>query len=236
MVTLSLIDDFAQHFDFIYANTDDLKRQCYLIRYEALGDSHNMDAASRVGLDIDQYDAHSLHILLRHRTSGKFAATIRVIANQDRMKQRLLPFERTSSEPVFVDKQPLHHLARSSFSEISRMALRPEFAENPQFSKLTLALYLSAIALARLEFHHYTFARLNDDSFKSLRAQSLFFEHANQLNIEFCGDNIYYLDVEAGIAQSSESYHLSQHILNEFAHQLHMPQVLESDEGAAQSA
>lgn len=236
MVTLSLIDDFAQHFDFIYANTDELKRQCYLIRFETLEHPLSPDAASRAGLDIDQYDAHSLHVLLRHRASGKYAATIRVIENQDRLKQRLLPFERANCEPVFVDKQPLHHLARSSFSEISRMAIRAEFATTPQFSKLTLGMYLSAIALARLEFHHYTFARLSDDSFKSLRAQGLFFEHANRLNLESSSDNIYYLNVEVGIAQSSPTYHLSQHILNEFAHQLHMPLVLESDEGAVQSA
>jgi hypothetical protein len=236
MVTLSLIDDFAQHFDFIYANTDELKRQCYLIRFEALDHPCHPDAASRAGLDIDQYDAHSLHVLLRHRASGKYAATIRVIENQDRLKQRLLPCERAALDPLFVDKRPLHELARSSFSEISRLAIRHEFSLQPQFGKLTLGLYLSAIAMARLEFHHYTFARLDSDLFKSLRAQGLNFEHANRLSPEPRGDAIYYLNVEAGIAPSSASYHLSQHILNKFAHQLHMPLVLESDEGAVQSA
>lgn len=236
MVTLSLVDDFAQHFDFMYANSDELKRQCYLLRIDSAEQAQRSTSTRHAILDIDQYDAHSLHVLLRHRNSGRYVATIRVITNQDRLKQRLLPCEHTAREPIFVGKRPLHELARSSFSEISRSAIHTEFASHSQFSKLTLGLYLSAMALARLEFQHYALARMDSALFKSLRAQGLNFEHANRLSPEPHGETIYYLNVEAGITQSSPAYHLSQHILNAFAHQLHMPLVLESDEGAAQSA
>jgi hypothetical protein len=42
--------------------------------------------------------------------------------------------------------------------------------------------------------------------------------------------------VEAGIATTSPSYTLYQHILNEIAHQLHMPQVMEGDNDTVKSA
>jgi hypothetical protein len=239
MTALGIIDDFAQHFDFIHANTDALKRECYQIRFETGTPESTGTMPNRTGLDIDQYDAHSLHILLRHRDSRQYVAAARVTTNQDRLKNRLLPFERSTTEPVYVDGQLLTRLCRSSYSEISRVTIHPTFQRQNPIPNLLTGLYLAAVAMARLEFHLYTFTRLDNETFKRLRAQGLGLEHANPLptgTASSAKPGTYYLNVEAGIATTSPSYTLYQHILNEIAHQLHMPQVMEGDNDTVKSA
>ncbi len=239
MTTLSSIDDFAQHFDFVFANSDELKRECYQLRY-AIANPTAGSGSARGSMDIDQYDAHSLHVLLRQRSSRKCIATARVIRNDDRLRQRLLPFERASRETIFVKTQSLTSLQRSSFSEISGVSVKEENPTPFSANKIITGLFLSAIALARLEFQQYTFARLTSAQFKHLRAQGLNFEHAHpfhaksQQALEALG--LYYLDAEAGVSTSSPIYSLWQHILNELAHQLHLPQVSEGDSGSFRTA
>lgn len=276
MSKLRLFEDFAQYFQFIYANTDDLKRQCYQLRYRVVFDenskknhsatektsSHDLISlsANRSRMDIDQYDAHSHHILMQHKPTGRYIASVRLIEPPETNPAKLLPIEQNGTEDLWAAKIPLSKLPRRSFSEISGLAVIPDFRRregeqhqpfsfndsshvNPhskdafrEFPKIALGLYLSTFSLARLLFHDYVFADLPVDLFKKLRSLGLLFEQATPDFNSRQSRAIYYLNLETGINTSHPVYELYQHILNEIVHQMNIPAVQLNDPDAAQSA
>jgi len=222
MSALYLIEDFAQDYDFIYANTDQLKHQAYILRSR----SHENI------MDIDQYDTHSHHILLKHKTTNTYAACARIIEPPAKNPDKLLPFEENHRDNIWASRIAIKDLSRRSFSELSRIniapAFHPEETDLNQIPQILLGLYLASISLARLLFHDYIFVELPEISFKKLRVHGLLFEQAS--NSENDHDNtMYCLNLESGISSASPIYELHQHILNEMAHQLNIPIVQDND-------
>jgi len=222
MSKLYLVEDFAQDYDFIYANTDELKRQAYQLRSQ----THNR-------LGIDQYDAHSHHILLKHKASNTYAASARIIESPAKNPDKQLPFEESHENNIWASRIAVKDLSRRSFSELSRISIAPNFL--PEGTNLALVpeillgLYLASVSLARLLFHDYIFVELPEISFKRLRVHGLLFEQAsNTFNEQ--GKAVYCLSLESGISPASPIYELYQHILNEMAHQLNIPLVQDNDE------
>jgi N-acyl amino acid synthase of PEP-CTERM/exosortase system len=85
-----LIAAFNQFFELVHADTDELRMQVYLLRYQVyvLETGFETDSDCRCGADAnghailweqDVFDERSDHYLLRHRRTGVFAATARLI-------------------------------------------------------------------------------------------------------------------------------------------------------------
>ena len=256
----ALFEDFAQYFSFVYANTDELKRQSYLIRYQVYGNDASLLSARSSKMDIDQYDAHSHHILVRHKSSGRYAGCVRVVESPKNNSKKLLPMEEVCKAGIWADRTLIGELPRGSYSEISRLAIIPGFARREgesehassvndamrihrqtqdgyrQFPKLELGLYLASFSLARLLFHDYVFVTLTAQSFKKLRAFGLMLEQASGVFGEVEPKAVYALNLESGINSANLVYELHQHILNEIAHQLNIPLVQDNESDASQSA
>lgn len=95
-MTSDLIAAFNQYFELVHADTDALRMQVYLLRYqvyvletgfETVSDCHSGqdDTGQVIHWEQDEFDDRSDHYLLRHRRTGVFAATARLIlpARQD---------------------------------------------------------------------------------------------------------------------------------------------------------
>ena len=236
MKTLYPIDNFAQHFNFIYANTDALKRESYQLRSHHDGHS----SSNQVRLDIDQYDAHSHHILLQEKSTKRFIATARIIEPPANNPRRLLPVEEHDADNIWISGAAIRTLSRRSYSEMSRLNISPNYLSNGNVhcshEKIRLGLCLASFSLARLLFHQYMFAKLTVDQFKKLRASGLLLEQTNELIIRNDDSAIFYLNLESGINPTNPSYELQQHILNEIAHQLNNPIVKDSNAADISSA
>jgi|GEM_PF-1774253 len=222
MNELYLIEDFAQDYDFIYANTDQLKHQVYKLRSQL---HENI-------MDIDQYDTHSHHILLKHKTTNTYDACARIIETPAKSPDKRLPFEESYRENIWASRIAIKDLSRRSFCELSQIYVAPNAlsAETDlnQIPQILLGVYLASISLARLLFHDFVFVELPEISFKKLRMHGLLFEQASntendQKNIVYC------LNLDSGISSTNPTYELHQHILNEMAHQLNIPIVQDYD-------
>ncbi len=129
-----LIAAFDQFFELVHADTDELRMQAYLLRYqvyvletgfEAESDCHSgSDADGHAILwEQDAFDERSDHYLLRHRRTGLFAATARLI----------LPSELDVSAPYPIELHcPLNERVadpaiRRHLGEISRFAVSKVF-------------------------------------------------------------------------------------------------------------
>lgn len=133
-MTPDLIAAFNQYFELTHADTDELRRQVYLLRYqvyvletgfETVDDCICIDVAAdrQVCWEEDEFDVRSDHYLVRHRRTGVYAATARLI----------LP-DRAAIEAPFPIEQhcPLDHPVRTPSDrvrtgEISRFAVSKVF-------------------------------------------------------------------------------------------------------------
>ncbi len=129
-----LIAAFNQFFELVHADTDELRMQVYLLRYQVyvLETGFETESDCRSGVDEnglpvhweqDSFDDRSDHYLLRHRRTGVYAATARLI----------LPSVTDIAAPYPIElhcplEKPVSDPARrGSLGEISRFAVSKVF-------------------------------------------------------------------------------------------------------------
>jgi N-acyl amino acid synthase of PEP-CTERM/exosortase system len=126
-----LLSAFNQFFELIHADTDALRAQVFQLRYQVyvVETGFEREADCKIGKaadgqiirwEEDEFDIRSDHYLLRHRRTGAYAATTRLILPQD---DEPYPIEMHCKldEPV-NDPSIRRHL-----SEISRFAVSKAF-------------------------------------------------------------------------------------------------------------
>lgn len=129
-----LIAAFNDYFELVHADTDALRMQVYLLRYQVYvletGFESNDDCMR--GFDAegrpffweqDAFDRRSDHYLVRHRRTGGFAATARLILPEPRDDQAPYPIELNCPLDQRVSEPEL----RAHLAEISRFALSKAF-------------------------------------------------------------------------------------------------------------
>src|SRR5438132_11577443 len=65
----------------VHADTSALRRSCYALRYKVYCVENNfLDAENHQDeIESDEYDVHSVHVLLQHVSSGTFVGTARLV-------------------------------------------------------------------------------------------------------------------------------------------------------------
>jgi N-acyl amino acid synthase of PEP-CTERM/exosortase system len=129
-----LISVFNEYFELVHADTNALRRQVYLLRYQVYvletGFEREADCTcveeagqGRICWEEDAFDARSDHYLVRHRRTGVYAATARLILPDPRNVFAPFPIEtHCRLERPVVDGAERAHLG-----EISRFAVSKVF-------------------------------------------------------------------------------------------------------------
>lgn len=131
-----LIAAFNQYFELVHANTDASRMQVYLLRYQVyvLETGFEREADCKCARDEnghvihweqDEFDERSDHYLLRHRRSGLFAATTRLILPDMRHKQAPFPIELH----CLLEERITDADQRARLAEISRFAVSKDFKQ-----------------------------------------------------------------------------------------------------------
>lgn len=176
MKTPSLDDYFQSCFDIRLADTPELLEQVYRIRYDVYCREFHYEREEDYpdGLERDQYDAHSLQMLIVHKTSNKGVGCVRMIRPPLDDSTFLLPLERHFGHALnHPDRHP-QLIPRHCIAEISRLAVHTSFrqrlgeAESPfgaligqrefrTFPLVSLALFAGATALLALDRRQHMF-------------------------------------------------------------------------------
>ena len=124
-----LSEQFHRLFEVVLADTPELKKTVYQIRYEVYCLETGFEAPENFpdGLERDEYDDQALYALLRHRPSGEYAGCVRLIVDRPGGPRTLFPFERFCGHSLRRNIIDPDKLPRGSFGEISRLAVRPQF-------------------------------------------------------------------------------------------------------------
>lgn len=131
-----LISALSDYFELVHADSDELRMQVYLLRYQVYvletGFESEQDCESfvdrdgvKVHFERDEYDRHSDHYLLRHRRTGQYAATARLILPDP--DDLMAPFPMEAFCQLDNGKQVKDPSIRGRLSEISRFAVSKEF-------------------------------------------------------------------------------------------------------------
>lgn len=122
----NIFEMFNSYFERIAATSEDLKKEVYKLRYQVYcleingyNPEHYLD-----GMEYDDYDAHSIHYLIRHRKSGEYAATVRLILPDANNPDKLLPIETHFN---FDNDAMTQTINRGQLGEVSRFCVSKAF-------------------------------------------------------------------------------------------------------------
>jgi N-acyl amino acid synthase of PEP-CTERM/exosortase system len=88
-------DHFNKYFEMVPATSDELKNEVYKLRYQVFCVDTKIFNSQHYpnGLESDEFDQQSVHYLIRHRKSGDYAATARLILPDFNNPEKLFPLE-----------------------------------------------------------------------------------------------------------------------------------------------
>lgn len=161
---------FKRYFEIVPALSDELRDETYRIRHEVYCEELKYEPTRPDRRESDQYDAHSLHCLIRSVKQGNYVGCVRLVLAQPDNPRAPLPFEKTCAKTIDRSIVDPRALPRNTIAEASRLAVisryrlrrgehdRP-FTVNdesfstalmPRFPYIPIALYLATLELASL--------------------------------------------------------------------------------------
>lgn len=167
--TRDLGESFSRMFELIPALDDAALEQVYRIRHDVYCRDLGWEPVREDGMETDEFDRHSLHILLRTR-AGEPVGCTRLILARPQAPDHPLPFEQSCREVLDRSIVDPATLPRHTLGEVSRLAVLNTFRQRrgedssavsmteddfggpgPQarFPFVPVSLYLGAAAIAR---------------------------------------------------------------------------------------
>jgi N-acyl amino acid synthase of PEP-CTERM/exosortase system len=169
-------NSFLRWFELLPALDNATKDQVFRLRHEVYCRDLGWEPVSQDKREIDEFDSHSFHCLLRRRDTGEPVGCVRLVRARSDDPLYPLPFEQTCKEVLNRrDLDPVR-LPRESVGEVSRLAVLKKFrqrkgeATDPfsmseadleshenriRFPFIPVSLYLGATAIAqRLGVEH----------------------------------------------------------------------------------
>lgn len=167
---LSLAHGFKKRFQIVPALSAELRDEAFRIRHQVYCEELKFEPPRPDGREVDEYDAQSLHCLIRSREAGEFIGCTRLILCRRSDPHYPLPFERTCAQTLDRSILDPQALPRNRIAEVSRLAVirryrrrRGEdaapapltdqsfdFGRQPRFPYILVGLYLATTELAAL--------------------------------------------------------------------------------------
>lgn len=166
---LNLGAGFEKYFSAHAATDDELRHAAYRIRHDVYCDELAYEPHRADGMEHDEFDARSLHCLLRSVANDEFVGCVRIVLVDPQDRSSRLPFETLCDATLdrrIVDPSAL---PRNTIAEVSRLAVVSRYRrrsgerqtpvalserdfgtpDRPRFPYLAVGLYLAMLAQAR---------------------------------------------------------------------------------------
>lgn len=126
-MSIDLLAAFNQYFEFLHADSEALREEVFRLRYQVYVLEMGFERAEEFpdGLERDAFDARSDHYLLRHRRTGIYAATARMILPDAAAPMDEFPIERHCR--LYAGAGVSEPEARRHLGEVSRFAVSKAF-------------------------------------------------------------------------------------------------------------
>ncbi len=168
-VASNLLDAFRQWFELVPATSAELTREAYRIRHSVYCQDLGFEPIREDGMEMDQYDANAMHLLLRHVPTDAYIGCVRLVRVPLDKPEEPLPFERVCSS-LTKGVMPTEPAQRLHIAEVSRLAVVRQFRRRKgeaaqevpgseadlsgrpreRFPHILVALYLGVVSMATL--------------------------------------------------------------------------------------
>lgn len=201
---MDLVSPYREYFTITLADTEELRNEVFRLRYDVYCRELRWELPNNFPdhLEHDIYDGISRHCLLKHKRSGIYAGTVRMVMTQDSDLEPSIPLishcDSTLFDcPLHPSKQPI-----GSYGEISRLALRSDFRRRPgernnpeghgpelpkwsqderrRFPHISLGLYLGASAVGLADGARGVYAMMEPRLARHLRFAGIHFEQIGE--------------------------------------------------------
>jgi N-acyl amino acid synthase of PEP-CTERM/exosortase system len=133
MGKMDLVAPYRNYFRMIRADTAELKEEVYRIRYDVYCKELGWEDAFAFpdGKEFDDYDKNSRHCLLQYRKDDSYIGCVRLVLADPNPDSPPVPLVGHCSGILDEEKLDIGSLDRSSYGEISRLAIIKEFRRRP---------------------------------------------------------------------------------------------------------
>ncbi|MDP5130116.1 MAG: PEP-CTERM/exosortase system-associated acyltransferase [Paraglaciecola sp.] len=193
----SIATHFSTYLSPVIANSSDLKDQCYNIRHGVYCEELNFEPVNLAKIEKDDFDEHSLHCLIQHQPTERYAGTVRIVRPEK--SNQLIPIQKYCLNSISPGKINPSDFKPYEVCEISRLAVPNEFrrrqtdkfkgasvgvinqqtySENELrcFPFIAIGLYLSAASLVIENDIKHTFVMMEPRLARSMRFVGIQFE------------------------------------------------------------
>ena len=160
---------FEELFEFSLALDEPSREAVYRIRHDVYCRELGWEPVRADRMEMDGYDRHSIHCLLRKRPTGELVGCSRLVLARPEDPSFPLPFEQSCRDAIHRDRFDPARLAREDVAEVSRLAVMGDFRHRqgeagkavavgeqdfearggqPRFPFIPMSLYLGAAAAA----------------------------------------------------------------------------------------
>jgi N-acyl amino acid synthase of PEP-CTERM/exosortase system len=151
----SLYDIYNENFQAVIADTDELRKECYRLRYQVYCiecTDYEDSCVFPDQMEMDEYDQHSVHALLRHRETGKYVGTVRVIQHKNTLTAKQLPIYKLCSDnnleiPELVPVTSIGEISRFCISHTAHTEIKDSISHNVPTVTIGLISMLYLIAM-----------------------------------------------------------------------------------------
>lgn len=162
--------NFARYFEIVPALTPALREEVFSIRHQVFCEDLGFEAIRPDRRESDEYDAQSLHLLIRNVKTGEYVGCTRIVRVRPEDAQRCMPFERTCAHVIDRTIVDPAALPRATIGEVSRLSIVAKYRKRkgelkrpaaissddfgtpdlPRFPYIMVGLYFATVELARL--------------------------------------------------------------------------------------
>jgi len=163
-------EGFSKYFEIVPALSETQKNAAFALRHGVYCEDLGWEPTRGDGKETDDYDADSLHCLVRSVSSGDFVGCVRLVLARPADLGHPLPFEETCAQTLDRSIVDPATFPRERIAEVSRLAIVGRYRrrrgeertagtldessfgspEQPRFPYLLVGLYMAVFALAEL--------------------------------------------------------------------------------------
>ncbi len=241
MIEKTLAQHFHDYFSITIADTTDLKKAVYKLRYDVYCTELGYEKNCPVDSEKDSFDEYSSYVLIKHRASGIYAGCVRLVTPPGDNSQALLPFEVNCSQSFDPKKTAFLREGESvQVGEVSRLAVASRFrlrksdAKSPDginpeiqsqeisveemryFPLIAIALYFAATSIVRYQNIKYAVVMIEIKLARLLKRSGINFIQLGE-TVDYHGQRaLFYIEptfIDTLKPQLKELYHSIDHQL-----------------------
>ncbi|HDY84889.1 hypothetical protein LCGC14_0631170 [marine sediment metagenome] len=233
LVAKQEVDTIAKHFSTylmpVVANEDASRNESFKIRHQVYCDELHFEPQTADKMESDDFDPHSIHCLIKHIPSSRYAGSIRIVRPQH--EGEIIPIQKYCLDSISPGKINPNDFQPHEICELSRLAVPNEFRRRQNdkfvgaalgeinfntysdnelrcFPFIAVGLYLLCASLVIEQGIKHTFVMMEPRLARNLQRVGIYFEQIGPI-VDYHGKRApFYIDSTTSLNRLTPAFSL----------------------------